>query len=863
MIVTGLERQAGERSRLFAPGLALLAFLGAAPAAHAAGEPAIVFVSRQFQRAPDIPTRSQAVELAADGKLRVHHSDGRMVTLVDAAAPGSAPETPIDVADPDVSFSGLYADGPRIVFSGFSPLEGAWRIYEIRADGTGLRQVTRSDRALDAASYGAAAAKFQGHDDLDPCYLPDGRIGFVSTRYPGAAPGGRVRATNLYAVNADGTGLRRLTTERFGADTPAVDPESGRIVYSRWWITSMPTPPPSGGPNPVRPPAYYGPVANANNFSTIVLRGIADEDFPGVNNWSLAAVNPDGTGLTMFSGTALDRERTMAYRPSFGPRGELVSLFILQSPLLGVPGDHGLRRNHRGPSLPEALGGPQNFQGTAEMTPFNPAEPIDRFRSPGFVYASAEFLPDGRLLVAGRASDASDGLAPGRNFDIFVQSDSGAPALLFGDPSRMELDAVPLVERPRPPIHEAKAPAIIEERTYRSPQAAIEAHGSFTFLVENIHFNAPVDVPVAHAPPIGRELTIEFYMNPQREGGLERPDPPILVGSRRIGPDGRVEMELPAGVPLFEILRRADGRIALGRDGQAFHVGGMNFGHAGTTARCVGCHAGHSQVPVPEDFRWTNVAPSAATSASSTLREPNGRFSTVQRSPALLVDRRTDELSSEWAADPLDSRPELRLRWQLPIRAREAVVYAVRPGSSPSFGARDLVVGKYTVRTSLDGGSQTVQEIVVETPIQVSGSRIALDAELAFDTLSVRFDRDAISGAYLGALTPALAEIEVIAEVAGESESAKSYFLVRGDANCDGNLNLTDAIAMLNTLFQGAGPFCCEAAADANGDGRINLTDAVVALDYLFRFTAPLPAPFPDCGRVPAKGFGCDQEPCF
>jgi hypothetical protein len=65
---------------------------------------------------------------------------------------------------------------------------------------------------------------------VDPCYLPDGRICFVSSRYPGTAPDGRVRATNLYVVSSDGTGLHRITTERFGVDTPTVEPATGRIV---------------------------------------------------------------------------------------------------------------------------------------------------------------------------------------------------------------------------------------------------------------------------------------------------------------------------------------------------------------------------------------------------------------------------------------------------------------------------------------------------------------------------------------------------------------------------------------------------------------------------------------------------------
>src|SRR5262249_23210092 len=154
-----------------------------------------------------------------------------------------------------------------------------------------------------------------------------------------------------------------------------------------------------------------------------------------------------------------------------------------------------------------------------------------------------------------------------------------------------------------------------------APQNVDEAFaqgGSFTFLCENIHGNGPLDTPMPHAPPIGKRLAIEFYMGPQRTSPFAA-DPPILIARKDVPVDGRIEMSLPAGVPLFEVLRRPDDSIALGRDGQIFHVGGFNFGRAGETNRCIGCHAGHSRLAVPEDPRWTNVAPSAVATADSVI----------------------------------------------------------------------------------------------------------------------------------------------------------------------------------------------------------------------------------------------------
>ena len=114
--------------------------------------PPIVFVSRAFLPTPVAEERTSPIERASDGQLVLLQTDGRE-TRVAANVPGSPPWTPTDVSDPSVSY-----DATRVVFSGYSPTETAWRIYEVRADGSGLRQITRSDRQLDLTSYGEAAS---------------------------------------------------------------------------------------------------------------------------------------------------------------------------------------------------------------------------------------------------------------------------------------------------------------------------------------------------------------------------------------------------------------------------------------------------------------------------------------------------------------------------------------------------------------------------------------------------------------------------------------------------------------------------------------------------------------------------------
>ena len=50
---------------------------------------------------------------------------------------------------------------------------------------------------------------------------------------------------------------------------------------------------------------------------------------------------------------------------------------------------------------------------------------------------------------------------------------------------------------------------------------------------------------------------------------------------------------------------------------------------------------------------------------------------------------------------------------------------------------------------------------------------------------------------------------------------------VRGDANLDGLINISDAITILGALFLGTGPLGCEDSADTNDDGVLNVTDAI------------------------------------
>ena len=104
------------------------------------------------------------------------------------------------------------------------------------------------------------------------------------------------------------------------------------------------------------------------------------------------------------------------------------------------------------------------------------------------------------------------------------------------------------------------------------------------------------------------------------------------------------------------------------------------------------------------------------------------------------------------------------------------------------------------------------------------------------------------------------ARVDVVFRSSGPPE------LRRGDANADGEVNITDPIWILSELFLVGSTTECPDAADANDDGAEDASDAIFLFDFLFGGTRTPPDPGPDaCGPDPtADGLDCPrtQEAC-
>ena len=171
----------------------------------------------------------------------------------------------------DVSF-----DAKKIVFDWKRSNQEGYRIYEINVDGTGLKQLTFPPEIEDALHKRFATSGYhRGTDDMQPCYLPDGGIAFITTRCLFSVlcdSGDNLTVSNLYRMNGDGSNMQPLTFSALSEQSPAVLPD-GRILYHRW--------------------EYVDKAAG--------------------NVKALWAVNPDGTNSTEIYGNTITFPETMIY----------------------------------------------------------------------------------------------------------------------------------------------------------------------------------------------------------------------------------------------------------------------------------------------------------------------------------------------------------------------------------------------------------------------------------------------------------------------------------------------------------------------------------------------------------------------
>jgi len=83
---------------------------------------------------------------------------------------------------------------------------------------------------------------------------------------------------------------------------------------------------------------------------------------------------------------------------------------------------------------------------------------------------------------------------------------------------------------------------------------------------------------------------------------------------------------------------------------------------------------------------------------------------------------------------------------------------------------------------------------------------------------------------------------------------------IRGDANADGQVNISDSQSVFGYLFLGRAEPSCRDSADVNADGKLDISDGIRLLQFLFSGGAQPSAPYPECGRAEGPGVGCEES---
>ena len=157
-----------------------------------------------------------------DAKRKLYRKEGRLCKL--DLVTGKV-KLLIDDPEGSVRDPAVYYDAKKIVFSWRKSGMDQFHLYEINVDGSGLKQITSGQ-----------------YDDIEPTYLPDGKIMFVSSRVKRWVQCWLTPVAVLHDCDADpsaeelragGKNVRQISANVEQDNTPWPLPD-GRILYTRW-----------------------------------------------------------------------------------------------------------------------------------------------------------------------------------------------------------------------------------------------------------------------------------------------------------------------------------------------------------------------------------------------------------------------------------------------------------------------------------------------------------------------------------------------------------------------------------------------------------------------------------------------------
>jgi hypothetical protein len=629
------------------------------------GDVAIAYVKRPVAT---LGNPTDAITFSAGGDLYMRERSSPSAPEINLTA--SLTNGQGDVSDPEVSY-----DGSKLLFSMRRATDPGWRVWEYDIARKTFRQIPCTVAPPSATPTG---------DDVDPAYLPDGRIVFASNRQETSQRVNgfayldeyeRERVTALHVMNSDGSNCRQISYNQSHDRNPTVL-QTGEVMYSRW------------------------------------------DHVGGRNQFSIFFTNPDGTNLFVLYGAHSPGNSFL--HPREMPDGRVISSLM---PLSGTREGGALMmidiKNYSEHNEPATSGLPANSgQQQPTLQPINFGRGVSQYGR----YSTPYPLWDGtgRVLVSFspsqpvQATNALTGAAetvegtPVYGAYMFNPADKTLRPVVTAPAGYAVLD--PVAIQPRP------APNIISDKAL---DATLAARGVGILNVKSVYDtdsqgrmgDAVLVAGIGEGiPKIGGVADLAKLKDPAQTTASQRParfvriaravatqsgisreaigetefEMQQILGYAEVEPDGSFKIEVPSDTPVAITV--------VDKDGRAFtpHTNWIQV-RPGETRTCNGCHS-------PRRGNAINAAPIAGNHPNTLMAAQSGES---------MAETRTRLNSSLLSLNPHMTYSDV---WTNPaVRAPDAALtinYAGLTTSAPVNGVIDYPTHIHPLWTK-DRGANT------------------------------------------------------------------------------------------------------------------------------------------------------------
>ncbi|MBL9109250.1 MAG: hypothetical protein JNM74_08270, partial [Myxococcales bacterium] len=387
---------------------------GDTPTDTGIGVSSILFIKRQHTVA------------GQNGAVSVNVSGGNGQVLdYERFVPGGSLNL-LSPARPDGQVINLTQDFPTADFNGVDvSFDAKQAVFSMKKDANDHYHLYTVQLSAVDGKYEVHQRTGGNQDDINPVYMPGGRIAFVTNQMYTAMgtradeyEHGRV-VTQLATISVDGGDAdRRLASQNLSHTVSPWLRADGKVGYSRW------------------------------------------EHLGAVNDVKLFAANPDGTGMVALAGqhgkpsTALFNVRELSPNVMVG---------IATSRNRTIHAGALIKIDARNAADPVCLDDKADKTGRACVDEENakyeiltPDVPTGNGPSPVGRYREPSSLPDGRILVSwadGPVNDLSELSITPPDFGIYIfDPATGKNQLVYNDRTTWELGALPVAPRKEPPV---------------------------------------------------------------------------------------------------------------------------------------------------------------------------------------------------------------------------------------------------------------------------------------------------------------------------------------------------------------------------------------------------------------------------